>query len=349
MSSYSLGELARALGGEVAGNPETRVARVATLENAGPDAIAFYAQARFVRDLRQTRAGAVILGTANRDATALPRIICSNPHAYFARACALLHPAHRAVSGVDPLATIHPSATLGKAVSVGPYAVIGSGVRVGEGAVIGAHCYLGNDTDVGAETVLWPGVVVYHACRIGMRCIVHAGVVIGADGFGNAWEQDDRGGHWVKVPQLGRVLVGDDAEIGANTTIDRGAIDDTIIGDGVRLDNLIMIAHNVHIGAHTAIAACSGIAGSTRIGRRCRIGGAVGIAGHLTIADDVEIGGKTLITKSIAVPGAYSGGYPFEESRRWRRNAVQIRHLDDLAKQVKQLETRLALLERKDQ
>jgi UDP-3-O-[3-hydroxymyristoyl] glucosamine N-acyltransferase len=189
---------------------------------------------------------------------------------------------------------------------------------------------------------------VYHGCRIGERCLLHAGVVIGADGFGNAWEHDDSGGHWIKVPQVGRVLVGDDVEIGANTTIDRGAIEDTVIGNGVRLDNLIMIAHNVHVGDHTAIAACSGIAGSTRIGRRCRIGGAVGIAGHLTIADDVEISGKTLITKSIAAAGAYSGGYPFEETRQWRRNAVQIRHLDDLAKQVKQLEKRLAQLERKD-
>lgn len=348
MSSYSLDELARALGGEIAGDPGTRVARVATLDNAGPDAIAFLAQERFVRDLQQTRAGAVIVGVAHRDLTALPRIVCANPHAYFARTCALLHPAQAAVPGVDPLATIHPSATLGKAISVGPYAVIGSGVRLGEGAVIGAHCFLGNDATVGSETMLRPGVVVYHNCRIGARCILHAGVIVGADGFGNAWERDDRGGHWLKVPQLGRVLIGDDVEIGANTTIDRGAIDDTVIGEGVRLDNLIMIAHNVHIGAHTAIAACSGIAGSTRIGRRCRIGGAVGIAGHLTIADDVEIAGKTLITKSIAVSGAYSGGYPFEESRLWRRNAVQIRHLDDLAKQVKQMELRLARLERKD-
>jgi len=349
VSTYTLGELARALGGEIVGDPETRVARVATLEHANPDAIVFYAQERFLRDLRQTRAGAVILGEDSRDMTDLPRIICSNPHAYFARACALLHPAQPAVSGVHPLATIHPSATLGRGSSVGPYAVIRSGARIGDGAVIGAHCFVGENVEVGTETVFWPGVIVYHACRIGARCVLHAGVVIGADGFGNAWEHDERGGHWVKVPQVGRVLVGDDVEIGANSTIDRGAIDDTVIAEGVRLDNLIMIAHNVHVGAHTAIAACSGIAGSTRIGRRCRIGGAVGIAGHLNITDDVEIAGKTLITKSIAVAGAYSGGYPFEESRQWRRNAVQIRHLDDLAKQVKQMEIRLARLERKEQ
>lgn len=343
----SLAEIVRALGGDIAGSAEIRVTRVATLERAGPDAIAFFAQDRFMRELQQTQAGAVILGAAHRDATALPRIICRNPHAYFARVCALLHPPLAAAPGVHALASIDPSARLGRDVSVGAYAVIGRGVVLGDGAIIGAHCCIGDNAVVGAATRLWPGVAVYHDCRIGEHCILHSGVVIGADGFGNAWEPDAGGGRWVKIPQVGRAVVGDDVEIGANTTVDRGAIDDTVIGDGVRLDNLIMIAHNVHVGSHTAIAACSGVAGSTRIGRRCRIGGAVGIAGHLTIADDVEISGKTLVTKSITAAGTYSGGYPFEESRQWRRNAVQIRHLDDLVKQVKQLEKRLAQLEGK--
>ncbi len=344
VTTYSLGEISRALGGEVAGNPDTRIEKVGTLENADSRSVTFLAQDRFLRELAQTRAGAVILAPAYRDATALPRIVCSNPYAYFARVSAMLHPAAPVVPGVHASACVHPSATLGHDVSVGAHVVIERDAFVGDGAIIGAQCFVGEQARIGAGTRLGPGVVVYHACSIGARCILHAGVVIGADGFGNAFEE----GRWIKVPQVGRAMIGDDVEIGANTTVDRGAIEDTVIEDGVRLDNLIMIAHNVHVGAHTAIAACTGIAGSSRVGRHCRIGGAVGIAGHLTIADNVEISGKTLITKSITQAGTYSGGYPFEEARQWRRNAVQIRHLDDLVKQVKQLEKRLAQLERKD-
>ena len=348
MTAHSLGELVRVFGGEVLGDSQIQVEKVGTLADADNRSITFFAQDRFLRELQQSRAGAVILSAKYQDATALPRIVCANPYAYFARVSAILHPAASVAPGVHPLATVHGSATLGKDVSIGPYAVVDSGAHIDAGAIVGSHCVVGEDAVIGAGTRLWPGVVVYHACRIGARCILHAGVVIGADGFGNAWEHDEDGGHWIKVPQVGCVIIGDDVEIGANTTVDRGAIDDTVIENGVRLDNLIMIAHNVHVGAHTAIAACTGVAGSTRIGRRCRIGGAVGIAGHLTIADDVEISGKTLITKSIAVAGGYSGGYPFEETRQWRRNAVQLRHLDDLVKQVKLLEKRLAQLERKD-
>ena len=349
--SLSLGEIARALGGEIAGNAETRVVKVGTLEGADAQAITFLTDDRFLSSLQQTRAGAVILAPKHRDATALPRIVCANPYAYFARVSAWLHPLAAAPAGVHGRATVDASAQLGEGVSIGPNAVIGRDVRIGAHADIGANCYVGDGVEIGSSTQLWPGVVIYHGCRIGARGIFHSGAVIGADGFGNAWERGDAAGdmgHWLKVPQVGRVVIGDDVEIGANTTVDRGAIDDTVIEDGVRLDNLIMIAHNVHVGAHTAMAACTGIAGSTRIGRYCRIGGAVGIAGHLTIADNVEISGKTLITKSITQAGSYSGGYPFEESRAWRRNAVQIRHLDELVKQVKQLEKRLAQLERKD-
>jgi UDP-3-O-[3-hydroxymyristoyl] glucosamine N-acyltransferase len=346
----SLGEIARALGGEIAGDADIRIEKVGTLEGADAQAVTFLTHDRFLSGLRQTRAGAVILAPKHRDATALPRIICANPYAYFARVSALLHPALAAPAGVHARAVVDASAVLGEGVSIGPNAVIGCNARIGANTIVGANCTVGDDVTIGAGTRLWPGVTVYHGCRIGARGILHAGVVIGADGFGNAWEaaEDHPGGHWLKVPQVGRVVIGDDVEIGANTTIDRGAIDDTVIEDGVRLDNLIMIAHNVHVGAHTAMAACTGIAGSTRIGRYCRIGGAVGIAGHLTIADNVEISGKTLITKSITAAGTYSGGYPFEESRAWRRNAIQIRHLDELVKHVKQLEKRLAHLEGED-
>ncbi len=348
--ALSLGEIVRVLGGEVAGNPEVRVAKVGTLEGADATAITFLMHERYLTDLQSTRAGAVVVAVAHRDATVLPRIVCANPHVYFAKVAALLHPAPVENEGIHVSATVDASAQIGAGVSVGPNAVIGCNAQIGAGSVIGANCFVGDNVKIGASARLWPNVVIYPDCRMGDRVTLHAGAVIGADGFGNAWERNEHagnGGHWVKIPQVGRVVIGDDVEIGANTTVDRGAIDDTVIEDGVRLDNLIMIAHNVHVGAHTAIAACTGIAGSSRIGRYCRIGGAVGIAGHLTIADHVEISGKTLITKSIAQPGVYSGGYPFEESRAWRRNAIQIRHLDEMAKHIKQLEKRLAQLEGK--
>lgn len=330
------------------GDPLTQVERVGTFDSADNRSITFLTHERFLPDLQQSHAAAVILGMRHKDATELPRIVCTNPHAYFARVAAILHPVAAAVPGVHALANVHGSVKLEGDVSIGPHAVIERGASIGAGAIIGAHCFVGEDAMIGAGTRLWPGVVVYHDCVVGALCMLHAGVVIGADGFGNAWEADAAGGHWIKIPQVGRAVIGDDVEIGANTTVDRGAIDDTVIESGVRLDNLIMVAHNVHIGAHTAIAACTGIAGSVRIGRRCRIGGAVGISGHLSITDDVEVSGKTMITKSITQPGTYSGGYPFEEVHRWRRNAVQIRHLDELVKTVKQLEKRLAQLERKD-
>lgn len=348
MTSLTLQDIVRTLGGEVLGDATTRVDKIGTLDGADAASMTFLTHERFLPELRKTRASAVVLAAAQRDATQLPRIVCANPHAYFARLTALLHPATTESAGAHATASVDASASLGKGVSVGAHAVVGRHVRIGAGVHIGANGYVGDGVCIGAGTRLWPGVVIYHGCEIGERVILHAGVVIGADGFGNAWEDSGDGGHWVKVPQVGRVVIGNDVEIGANTTVDRGAIDDTVIEDGVRLDNLIMIAHNVHVGAHTAIAACTGIAGSTRIGRYCRIGGAVGIAGHLSIADHVEIAGKTLITKSINEAGSYSGGYPFEDTRAWRRNAIQIRHLDEMARHIKQLEKRLALLERKD-
>ncbi len=343
MNSLSLDEISRALGGEVVGNAATRVQRTGTLDSADATAITFLMHDRFLPALRATRAAAVVLSDLHRGVTELPRIVCANPHTYIARLTALLHPLPPDPVGIHARASVDASATLAEGVSIGANAMVGRSVRIGAGVVIGANCFVGEGVILGAGTRLWPNTVIYHGCQIGERVILHAGVVIGADGFGNAWDED----HWVKVPQVGRVIVGNDVEIGANTTVDRGAIDDTVIEEGARLDNLIMIAHNVHIGAHTAIAACTGIAGSSRIGRHCRIGGAVGIIGHLTIADNVEIAAQTLITKSITEPGSYSGSYPFEPTRAWRRNAVQVRHLDEMAEHIKQLEKRLAQLERK--
>ncbi len=337
--SLSLQEIVSRLGGELIGSGDVEVRQVATLEKAAPDTITFLANERYLKQLKATRAGAVIVGERLRGALDAPHIVAANPYVYFARVSALFNPQSVTRASRHASAVIHPGAVLGEAVHVSPHAVIEDGAVIGAGCSIGAGTYVGAGVTLGDGCVLYPSVTIYHDCSLGKRVIVHAGVVIGADGFGIAMEQD----HWVKVPQIGRVRIGDDVEIGANTTIDRGAIDDTIIEDGVKLDNQIQVGHNVHIGAHTAIAACVGIAGSSRIGRFCRIGGASGIAGHLSITDNVEISAHTLVTKSIAEAGTYTGAYPFESNREWRRNAASLRNLTELTGRVRALERELKL------
>lgn len=337
-TSYSLREIVERYGGEIAGDPEVRVRQVATLEGATPDTIAFLANDRYLSQLKATCAGAVILSESARAATRLPRIVCANPYAYFARVSALFNPGREPRPGVHATAVIDPSAAIARDAEIGPFVVIGRHVRIGGGGMIGAGCCLGDGVEVGSGVRLFSSVTVYHDCVIGDRVILHSGVVIGADGFGIAMDE----GRWLKVPQIGRVVIGNDVEIGANTTVDRGALDDTVIEEGVKLDNQIQVAHNVRIGAHTAIAAFVGIAGSAKIGRGCRIGGASRIAGHLTIADHVEISTCTLITKSIAKPGTYTGAYPFEPNSEWRKNAAQLRHLNELAERVRTLEKKPA-------
>lgn len=324
------------------GDPDTGVGQVATLENARAGTLTFLTSARYLQQLKATRAGAVIVGTAMRDATDLPRIVCEDPYVYFARVSGLFNPASEAVPGAHPSAVVDRSAVVSADAEVGPLAVVGKDVKIGAGCVIGPGCVLGDGVTLGSAVRLHANVTVYERCVIGDRVILHSGVVVGADGFGIAMA-DER---WVKIPQIGRVIIEADVEIGANTTVDRGAIDDTVIEEGVKLDNQIQVAHNVRIGAHTAIAACAGIAGSARIGRYCRIGGAAGIAGHITIADHVEISAHTVVTKSIDKPGTYTGVYPFDTNREWRRNAAQLRHLGDLAERLRALEKRLAALER---
>lgn len=333
-ASYSLREISERFGGEILGDPDTRVRQVATLESAGPGAIAFLANARYRQQLAGTRAAAIIVGEAMRDATQLPRVVCADPYAYFARVSGMLNPPRQAQPGRHASAVIDASAVIAEDAEVGPLVVIGRNARIGARSLIEAGCVIGNDVTLGEDVRLHANVTIYDGCVLGSRVILHSGVIIGADGFGIAMS----GERWIKVPQIGRVVIGDDVEVGANTAIDRGAIDDTVIEEGVKLDNLIQIAHNVRIGAHTAIAACVGIAGSAKIGRYCRIGGASGIVGHVTIADHVEISAHTLVTKSIEKTGAYSGAYPFDTNREWRRNAAQLRHLDDLADRVRALE-----------
>jgi UDP-3-O-[3-hydroxymyristoyl] glucosamine N-acyltransferase len=316
------------------------VQQIGTLEKATAGQIAFLANAKYRHQLEGSQASAVILSKADAGATDLPRIVCDNPYSYFAKLSAFLNPLPVCVPG------IHSSAVIGKGTKISPQAQIGPMVIVGDGAVIGAGtvvmagCSIGEGTTLGENTRLYPRVTVYQECVIGSHVIVHSGAVIGADGFGIAWEE----GRWLKIPQIGRVVIGDHVEIGANTTIDRGALDDTVIEEGVKMDNQIQIAHNVRIGAHTAIAGCVGIAGSATIGKYCRIGGSAGILGHLQIADHVEVASFTLIGKSITEPGSYAGIFPFSKNDEWRNNAVHLRHLGELVKRVKALEKEIESL-----
>jgi len=312
----TLGEIASRLGGRVAGDPATRIRQVGSLEHAGADQIAFLSSARHKAKLSGTRAAAVILSSEHEALTSLPRIVCDNPYAYFARVSQLFNALVTQSPGIHPTAIVSEKARLGKDVS------------------IGAGCVIGDDVSIGDGSCLYPRVVVYAGCTLGKRVVVHAGAVIGADGFGIA----NDGGHWVKIPQIGGVRIGDDVEIGANTAVDRGALDDTVIEEGVKLDNLIQIGHNVRVGAHTAMAGCVAIAGSADIGRHCTIGAASVILGHLKLADHVHISAGTVISRSIHEPGTYTGMYPFSENAAWAKNTALVRHLAQLAERVKNLE-----------
>src|ERR1035437_995887 len=332
--AYTLAEIAARFGGRVLGDTGVRISQIATLEKAQSGQISFLTNSKYHAQLADTRAGAVILGEADAEATDLPRIISANPYAYFAKVSALLNPFPESVAGVHASAVVGEGAQIDPTASIAATAVIGAGAVIGAHTVIGAGCYIGDKVVIGRSVRLYPRVVVYHDCVIGDNLIAHSGVVIGSDGFGIAMDE----GRWIKIPQIGRVVIGNDVEIGANTTIDRGALDDTVIEDGVKLDNQIQIAHNVRIGAHTAIAGCVGIAGSTSIGKYCQIGGSAGILGHLKIADGVVIASFTLIGKSIREAGSYAAIYPFSKTDDWRKNAVHLRHLDEMSNRIKVLE-----------
>lgn len=339
--AVSLAELVARFGGELVGDGARSIRQVAPLERATSDEIGFVAQSKYLNQLGSTGAGAVILPVDARDATDLPRILTPNPYLYFARVSGLLNPPPRPPAGVHPAATVAADAKIAVDASIAAGAVVGSGARIGARSVVGANCVVGDQARIGEDCLLHANVTIYHRCEVGDRAILHAGCVIGSDGFGFAPSQ----GGWEKIPQIGRVLIGDDVEVGACTTIDRGALEDTIIEEGVKLDNLIQVAHNVQIGAHTAIAACTGIAGSTKIGRHCMIGGAAMIFGHIEIADGTRISTNTLITKSLPKAGTYTSALPFSEHEVWQKNAVHMRNLDKLVNRVKQLEKRLNELE----
>lgn len=343
-TAYRLADIVARFGGRVEGDGGVAITQIGTLESATAGQIAFLANAKYRKQLESTAAEAVILSAADADATTLPRIVSDNPYSYFAKLSAFLNPLPAFAPGIHASAVIGAGAVVAPGVHIAAHVTIGEGARIGAGSVIMSGCSIGANAVIGENTRLYPRVVVYHDCVLGNNVIAHSGAVIGADGFGLAME----GGRWLKIPQIGRAIIGNDVEIGANTTIDRGALDDTVIEDDVKLDNQIQVAHNVRIGAHTAIAGCVGIAGSTTIGRYCRIGGSAGILGHLTIADGVEISSFTLIGKSIREKGTYSGIYPFSEKDGWLKNAAHLRHLDDMASRIKHLEKELEILKRRD-
>ncbi len=330
-----LSDLILRLGGEAIGEVLAPLTGVGTIEGASGSHITFLANPKYRSALVHTLAGAVIVGEKDRDITSKPRIVAANPYAYFARVAQLFSPQVQYLAGihasavVDPAATVATTASIAEFVSIGAHAVIGERVRIGAGSVIG------EGVTVDADCVIAARVTIYPNCRIGARGIIHSGVVLGADGFGFAPDFQTDAGGWVKIPQTGRVIIGDDCEIGANTTIDRGAIADTVIGNDVKLDNQIQIGHNCVIGDHTVISGCVGIAGSTTIGKRVMVGGAAGFTGHLQVCDGAVISAMTLVTKSITEPGTYTAVMPLMKHEDWLKNVAHLRRLDALADGIK--------------
>ena len=332
--TVSLGELAVRFGCELRGDPAATVDSVAALSQAGPRAVSFLANPKYVAQLADTRAGAVILDARSAASARVPVLVAANPHATFARVAKLLHPDPPLNPGVHPAATVSRSAQVDASSEIAAGAFVGDDARIGAGCYIGPGSVVERGARIGDHCRLVARVVIGPRVSLGQRCIVQPGAVVGGDGFGYAPEK----GTWVKVPQLGSVVVGDDVEIGANTTIDRGALEDTVIEEGVKLDNLIMIAHNCRIGAHSALAACVAIAGSSVLGKRCILGGRAGLTGHITLCDDVVVLGTSFISHSISKPGVYSSALPSEEAGVWRRIVGRIKRLDSMARRLRNVE-----------
>jgi len=332
-NAHTLTQLAERFGLGLRGDGGIVIEGVATLARAGTGQLAFLANPRYRGELAHTTASAVVLRAEDAENAPVACLVAANPQAAFARIAALYDPRTLPAPGIHPGAAIDPSARIDPGASVGPFVSIGARSVIAAGAIVGAGCVIGEDCVVGADCELVARVTLVCRVRLGRRVLVHPGAVLGADGFGLAIED----GHWMKVPQLGGVVIGDDCEIGANTTIDRGALDDTVLEEDVRLDNQIQIGHNVRIGAHTAMAGCTGVAGSTRIGRNCLIAGAVGINGHIDICDGVTIHAMSTVLNSIDKPGEYSSGTALQDHRDWRRNVARFKHLDELARKLNAL------------
>lgn len=337
--SLSLAEIAARLGGDVLGDGETRIHRVAPLPTAGAGDISFLSNPKFAGALATTAASALILTPAAADGFSGARIITANPYAYYARVTALLNPVHVGFSGIDASAVLR--SPVPASCKIGPHVTIGKSVVIGENVVLHAGCVIGDGASIGDDSLLHPNVTIYHDCRVGKRAIIHAGTVIGSDGFGFAPDGKD----WIKIPQIGRVIVGDDVEFGANCAVDRGALEDTVIGDGCKLDNQVHIAHNCKIGARTVLAGCVGIAGSTTLGEHCIVGGGSLISGHIELAPDTMISGGTTVIKSIRKSGVYTSVFPLDEHEDWIRNASHIRRLSKMADKISELEKKLKEIE----
>ena len=331
--SYQLTELAERFGLELQGLATSTIDGVGTLERAALSHISFLSNPSYRKHLAQTRAGAVIVRQDDAANCPVACLIANDPYVAFAKIAALFEPALQTTPGIHASAVVADSANVATSASVGPFVSIGARSVIADRAVIGAGCVIGEDCVVGADSELLARVTLVTRVSLGRRVRVHSGAVLGAEGFGLAMDA----GHWIKVPQLGGVVIGDDCEIGANTSIDRGAIDDTVLEEDVRLDNQIQVGHNVRIGAHTAMAGCVAIAGSTRIGRYCLIGGGAGMVGHIEICDKVLVTAMSLVTHSITEPGEYSSGTPIQTSREWRRNAARFKQLDELARKIASL------------
>lgn len=332
--AITLGELAVRYGLELSGDPGVKVDGVAALASATPGTITFCSSAKYRRQLAATKATAVVLGREMLPECPVAALVSPHPYASYARIAAGFHPEPEVIAGVAPGASIAAGARVAASAWVGPNAVVGDGAVIGERCSIGPNCVVEEGARLGDDCRLQAGVTICHHVTVGARCVFKPGAVVGSDGFGFAPASDG----YVKVPHLGGLRLGNDVEIGANTTIDRGTIEDTIIEDGVKLDNQVQVGHNCRIGAHTVIAGCAGISGSTIIGRRCMIGGAVGVVGHLEIGDEVIVTGYSMVTHSLPGPGTYSSGMPAIQSIDWRRTVARLRRLDALERRLARLE-----------
>jgi UDP-3-O-[3-hydroxymyristoyl] glucosamine N-acyltransferase len=339
---FTLGGLAARLGAELHGDASQQVSGLATLQDAGPEQLSFLANAQYRKFLATTRAGAVLLTARDAEGYSGAALVVDNPYLAYARLSHLFERRLQACVGIHPSAIVDPTASVDRSARIGAQVVIEADAWIGPDVEIGAQSVVGARSRIGAGGRLAARVTLCHDVVIGERVVIQPGAVIGGEGFGFANEK----GNWEKIAQLGGVRIGDDVEIGANTTIDRGALSDTLIGNGVKLDNQIMIAHNVQIGDNTAMAGCSGISGSTKIGRNCMIAGGVGLVGHIEVCDNVFITGMTMVTKSITEPGSYSSGTAMQPAAEWRKSVARIRHLDDMARRLQQVEKSLAAVTR---
>ena len=336
-ATIKLGELSELLGSTLRGSQDKEITGLATLQEAGPAQLSFLANSRYRKYLVETQAAAVLLKAADAEGFVGDALVVDDPYLAYALASHFFDPKPKATGGIHPLAVIADDAQVDPTSSIGAFVVIESGARIGADVTVGAHCFIGARCFIGAGGWLAPRVTLYHDVRIGARVVIQSGAVVGGEGFGFANSK----GIWHKIAQIGGVLICDDVEIGVNTAVDRGALDDTVIGNGVKLDNQIHIAHNVQIGEHTAMAACVGISGSTRIGKHCMLAGGVGLVGHIDICDNVFITGMTMVTHSITEPGSYSSGTAMQPAAEWRKSAARLRQLDDMARRLKQLEKRV--------